>query len=144
MGSIKIDEHEAFDGKHCPACREPALEKARKPDGQEAFFCAIGCRWLGGRKEAEDLLSLKAYIKELEEELREKDPLAGIPLGLALAEPQAPERIATVQVIDDLETPPRAPRPEELPEELRAKVDDALKAGPVVAAKPKERKGGRR
>ncbi len=141
MGSIKIDE---FDGKHCPACEEPSLEKARKPDGQEAFFCAMSCRWLGGRKEAEDLLALKAHIEDLEEELREKDPLAGVPLGLALAEPKAPEKVATVQVIDDLETPPRALRPEELPEELRAKVDNAVRDGPAAAAKQKERKGGRK
>lgn len=100
--------------------------------------------WLGGRKEAEDLLALKARIEELEGELREKNPLAGVTLGLALAEPQTPEKIATVQIIDDPETPARAPRPEELPEELRAKVDNAVKAGPVVAAKPKERKGGRK
>ncbi len=89
---------EAFDGKHCPACGEPVLEKARKPDGQEAFFCVVSCRWLGGQKEAEDLLALKAYIEELEDKLREKDPLAGVTLSLALAEPQAHEKIATVQI----------------------------------------------
>lgn len=62
---------ELFDFKHCPACGKPGLEKTFKPNGQEAFFCAEGCQWIGGRKEAEDLLALKTQVRELEEHIKE-------------------------------------------------------------------------
>jgi hypothetical protein len=86
---------EPFDFKHCPACGESGLEKMFKPSGQTAYFCAQGCRWIGGHKEAEDLMAMKTRIEELENHIKE---LAGEAidgtkyLGLAL-EMVGPEQL---------------------------------------------------